>query len=208
MVCWWCCRNRHGCRCDISARLLLQWCRNRLLSCRTRRSFSRRQWSRRHRSTRRSLHVHWDRRRALVHMHVHGRRRKTSVRMLLHVHGRHLSWRRHGHSLLHWRHLMLLLRWHRRHLLLLLYRRTLLLLFANDLDIRNSSALHRPLRPSRTAVREEDVLERQNTSGDFSYSALQDRVRRLLEGELDGRASKVGHGRCGRSSRDARVDSL
>jgi hypothetical protein len=94
----------------------------------------------------------------------------------------------------------------RRHLLL--YRRTLHFLFPNNLDIRNSSALHRPLRPSRTAIREEDVLERQNTSGDFSYSALQDRVRRLLEGELDGRASKVGHGRCGRSSRDARVDSL
>jgi hypothetical protein len=70
--------------------------------------------------------------------------------------------------------LMLLLRWHRRHLLLLLlYRRTLLLLlFANDLDIRNSSALHRPLRPSRAAVREENVLEGQNASGGFSYSAV------------------------------------
>jgi hypothetical protein len=126
--------------------------------------------------------------------------------MLLHVHG-HLSWR-HRHSLLHGRHLLLilLLRWHRRHLLLLLlllYRRTLLLLFANDLDICNSSALHRPLRPSRAAVREENVLEGQNTSGGFSYSAVQDGVGRLLEGELDGRASKVGHGRCGRSSKDA-----
>ena len=96
-------------------------------------------------------------------MHVHGRRRKTSVRVLLHVHG-HLSWRRHRHTLLHGRHLLLLL--------LLLYRRTLLLLLANDLDIRNGSALHRPLCPSCTAVREENVLERQNTSSGFSYSAV------------------------------------
>ena len=134
-------------------------------------------------------------------MHWHGRRRReSSIRVLLHVHGHgHLSWR-HGHSLLHRRHLllmlMLLLRLHRRHLLL--YRRTLLRLFPNDLNIRNSSALHRPLRPSRTTVGEEDILERQNTSGDFSYSAVQDSVGRLLEGKLDGRASKVGHGRCGR----------
>lgn len=128
-------------------------------------------------------------------MHWHGRRRrKSSVRVLLHVHRHgHLSLRRHGHSLLH---MLLLLLHRRRHLLLLLYRRTLLWLFCNNLDIRNSSALHRPLRPSRTAVREEDVLERQNTSGDFSYSSLQDRVWGLLEGELDGRASKVGHGCC------------
>jgi hypothetical protein len=143
--------------------------------------------------------VHWNGRGALVHMHWHGtRRRKSSVRVLLHVHGHgHLSWR-HMHLLLHRRHLLLLL-------LLLLYRRTLLWLFCNNLDIRNSSALHRPLCPSRTAVREEYILERQNTSRDFFHSAVQDRVRGLLEGELDGRASKVGHGRYGRSSRDARM---
>lgn len=100
--------------------------------------------------------------------------------------------------------LLLMLLLDRRHLLLLLYRRTLLLLFPNNLDVRDSSALHRPLRPSRTTVREEDVLERQNTSGGFSHFAVQDGVGRLLERELDGRASKVGHGRGGWSSRDAR----
>ena len=133
-------------------------------------------------------------------MHWHGRGwRKSSIRVLLHVHGhgRHLSWE-HRHSLLHVL-LMLLLRWH----LLLLYRRALLLLFSNDLNIRNRSALHRPLRPSRTAIREEDVLKSQNTSSGFSHSAMQDSIGRLLEGELDGRASKVGHGRCGWSSMDA-----
>jgi hypothetical protein len=76
----------------------------------------------------------------------------------------------HVHLLLHGRHLLLVLLWHGRHLLL--YRRLLLFLFSNDLEIRDSSALHRPLRPSRTGVWEEDILKRQSTSSNFSYSAV------------------------------------
>jgi len=105
-------------------------------------------------------------------MHWHGRRRKPCVLVLLHVHG-HLGWMHrplHGHLLLHRRHLLMMLLLHGRHLLL--YRCTLLLLFPNDLKVGDSSALHRPLRPSRTSVGEENVLKGQSTSGDFSNSAV------------------------------------
>jgi hypothetical protein len=137
-------------------------------------------------------------------MHWRRRRRIPSVRVLLHVH-RHLSRMHrplHVHVLLHRRYLLLMLLLHGRHLLLL-YWRTLLFLFPNDLEVRDSSALHRPLRPSRSCVREENVLKGQSSSGDFSHFAVQDGACRLLESNLYGCASKVGHGRCGRSSRDA-----
>lgn len=86
---------------------------------------------------------------------------------------------------------MLLLLLHGRHLLWC--RRTLLLVFSNDLQIGNSSALHRPLRLARAGVGEEDVDEGERTICHFSHAALQDSVGRLLESDLDGRASEVGH---------------
>jgi hypothetical protein len=144
----------------------------------------------RHHCGRRSLlHMHW-------HWHWHWRRRKPSIRVLLHVHRHgHLAGMHrplHRHMLLHGRHVMLLL------LLLVMHGRhlrwcTLLLVFPNDLDIGNGCSLDCPLWPSRTSIREEDIFERQRASCHFSYSAVQDSVRGLLESDLDSRASKVGH---------------
>jgi hypothetical protein len=153
-----------------------------------------------HRGRRSLLHVHW---------HWHGRRRKASVRMLLHVHGHgHLAWVHrplHWHMLLlHGRHVMLLLLllvMHGRHLLW--WWCTLLLVFSNDLNVGNGSSLDGPLRPPRTSIREEYIFERQRASCHFSYSAVQDSIRRLLESDFHSRASKVGHDCRSWSSRDA-----
>jgi hypothetical protein len=117
--------------------------------------------------------------------------------MLLHVHG-HLSWVHwplHVHVLRHRRNriYLLLLLLYRRLMLRLWYRCALFLVFSNNLYICDASALDRPLRPSRTSDWEEDVFERQSTSRDFSYSAMQDSVGRLFESDLDSRASEVSH---------------
>lgn len=70
----------------------------------------------------------------------------------------------------------------------------LLLLFANDLQVGDGMALDCPLRPSRSAGGEEDVLQvERRASSDLFDAAVEDSVGRLLEGDLDGHAREVGH---------------